>query len=201
MAVANDTSKLMVAESAIHLFPELTVRQYEALEIFSCGAPQKQLSATMGVTIDTVKEHIEAVKKKYGCVSTLEIRYVYLSRVMQFLCSKEMSKNKVSALQNIERSTDLDKEPVYVLPQQRFFQILEYSERADIMLKLLSKYLPLDDYDMAQLDLCVNDVEHINRTLHDMGGADSKPVECAETWKINENAPFNLMEKGLENDK
>lgn len=201
MASLNDTSKLMVAESAIHLFPELTVRQYEALEIFSCGAPQKQLSATMGVTIDTVKEHIEAVKQKYGCGSTLEIRYVYLSRVMQFLCSKEMSKNKVSALQNIERSTDLDKEKVYVLPQQRFFSILERSERTDIMMKLLSRCTNLEGEEMALLEMCVDEIQTINHVLHDMSAAHAESLECVETYELNQESPFYLMKKGLENDK
>lgn len=201
MAVANDTSKLMVAESAIHLFPELTVRQYEALEIFSCGAPQKQLSATMGVTIDTVKEHIEAVKQKYGCGSTLEIRYVYLSRVMQFLCSKEMSKNKVPALQNIERSTDLDKEKVFVLPAQSFFNIVERSERVDVGLRLLSKHLDISGPEMEQLELCVEDMSVIDETLHDMGAWHRDAMQSVETFELNQDSPFYLMEKGLENDK
>ncbi|MFA0535077.1 helix-turn-helix transcriptional regulator, partial [Vibrio sp. 10N.222.54.E8] len=65
-----------------YLFPELTCKQYKVLEMYASGSPQKQLSIQLDLSIDTVKEHLLLIKKKLGCQNTLEIRYVYLSRLM-----------------------------------------------------------------------------------------------------------------------
>lgn len=71
-----------------YLFPELTSKQYKVLEMYASGAPQKQLSIQLDISTDTVKEHLFSIKKKLGCQNTLEIRYVYLSRVMNVIALK-----------------------------------------------------------------------------------------------------------------
>ncbi|NOI41063.1 hypothetical protein BCU71_21585 [Vibrio lentus] len=74
-----------------YLFPELTCKQYKVLEMYASGAPQKQLSIQLGISTDTVKEHLSLIKKKLGCQNTLEIRYVYLTRVMAVIAAKVAS--------------------------------------------------------------------------------------------------------------
>ncbi|QFT13601.1 Bacterial regulatory protein, LuxR family (plasmid) [Vibrio sp. THAF190c] len=71
-----------------YLFPELTFKQYKVLEVYASGAPQKQLSIQLGISPDTVKEHLSTIKKKLGCQNTLEIRYVYLTRIMGVIALK-----------------------------------------------------------------------------------------------------------------
>nr|AKN37120.1 hypothetical protein [Vibrio genomosp. F6]AKN39624.1 hypothetical protein [Vibrio tasmaniensis] len=56
--------------------------------MYAFGAPQKQLSVQLGISSDTVKEHLLSIRRKLGCQNTLEIRYVYLSRVMNLIVLK-----------------------------------------------------------------------------------------------------------------
>ncbi|MDH5929078.1 helix-turn-helix transcriptional regulator [Vibrio lentus] len=74
-----------------HLFPELTQKQYSVLEVYAFGAPQKQLCIQLDISIDTVREHLFSIKQKLGCQNTLEIRYVYLSRLMGVIALKNQT--------------------------------------------------------------------------------------------------------------
>lgn len=68
-----------------YLFPELTVKQYTVLEMFSLGAQQKQVAAQLDISTDAVKQHLNVIKKKLACQNTSEVRYIYLTRIMHLM--------------------------------------------------------------------------------------------------------------------
>ncbi|MEZ9437786.1 helix-turn-helix transcriptional regulator [Vibrio atlanticus] len=192
MAINNHTSKSIVAESEYHLFPELTARQYEALELFSCGVARKQLGGFMGISIDTVNGHVEAVKGKLGCSNSSEIRSVFLSRLMKHLCKRNELENPT---QEGELPHFVPKN-VRVLPQDTYWNI---TEKADILrenLQLLEHFSDLPSAVRCVISTCASYSAQIDSTLQDMSAAHAESIECEETFTLN-----NLIQDQLENDE
>jgi DNA-binding NarL/FixJ family response regulator len=78
-------------------FPELTQKQFVVLELYATGTSQKQIEAQLSISADAIRDHIGAIKRKFGCTYTSEIRQVYLSRVIgatfDFIAFKSGAKN------------------------------------------------------------------------------------------------------------
>lgn len=69
-----------------YAFPELTFRQYSILQAYSLGVTQKQIAVIHNITDSTVKEHLQVLRTKLGCHSTSELRYIFLTRLLNECC-------------------------------------------------------------------------------------------------------------------
>jgi DNA-binding NarL/FixJ family response regulator len=66
-------------------FPELTLKQFSVLELYALGVPTKSIHTRLEVSEATIREHLAAIRIKFGCTCTNEIRQVYLSRLINFI--------------------------------------------------------------------------------------------------------------------
>ena len=58
--------------------PDLSPREREILEGISKGLGNRELAATLGISVKTVENHLERLKAKLGCKSTAELRALAL---------------------------------------------------------------------------------------------------------------------------
>ena len=82
-----------------YLFPELTLKQYSALEMFSYGSQPKQVASQMSISQETVKQHMTAVKNKLDCRTTTDLRYVFITRIMSTIAMKSSNNQVVNIIQ------------------------------------------------------------------------------------------------------
>jgi DNA-binding NarL/FixJ family response regulator len=66
---------------------ELTKKQFSVVHMFATGYSDKMIAAQKNISIDTVRQHMNAARIKLGCSNRTEVRMVYLTRLMSKMCS------------------------------------------------------------------------------------------------------------------
>jgi PAS domain S-box-containing protein len=71
------------ADDATHAVPEITRREAEVLRLLTCGASNRAIGETLGISPTTVRNHIEHLLAKLGVHSKLEaVLYAARHRVV-----------------------------------------------------------------------------------------------------------------------
>ncbi|MGR2997560.1 helix-turn-helix transcriptional regulator [Vibrio vulnificus] len=66
---------------------ELTKKQFSVVHMFATGYSDKLIAAQNNISIDSVRQHMNAAREKMGCSNRTEMRMVYLTRVMSKVCA------------------------------------------------------------------------------------------------------------------